>query len=159
METKNFHSNLIVPADIDFAVAVRGYTFILMQEYLRLHKKTSYRIQQVIDELFINAVRYGSSSDQTVSLTYTLKDDILTIEVEDSGTGPHKIKAERLAEIIEQRRDYYKDLKDKKQINQALSGRGLPEIVFSWMDDIEFTNNERGGITVIAIKKVPNEQT
>jgi anti-sigma regulatory factor (Ser/Thr protein kinase) len=157
MTIKNFTSILEVPADIDFAVAVRGYTFIVIQEYIGAGRKIAYRIQQVIDELFINAVRYGSAVTEKVTLTYVLENGILSIEVADTGTGAQKVTAKELEGLIAQRREFYQNLKKQNKINQALGGRGLPEIVYSWMDSIDLKDNDRGGISITAVKNIYNE--
>lgn len=156
MSYKQFTSTLVTPADVNFAVAVRIYTFTILREILGLNHKVSYRLQQVVDELFINAVRYGSKEGEKVWLTYAVKNDILSIDVEDSGTGLYPIKAEKLLHHIEKGKEHFKTLKEENKIYQALSGRGIAEIITHWVDKLDITDREEGGLKISVQKNLNN---
>jgi len=91
-----------------------------------------------------------------VWLTYTVKDDILTMVVEDSGTGIYPVKAEKLLQHIEKGKEHFKTLKEENKVYQALSGRGIAEIITHWVDKLQIEDRDDGGLKVTVQKNLIN---
>jgi len=80
----------------------------------------------------------------------SVKGKRLEIFVEDTGTGIHQKTAKEMTALLEERRRA-----DPTQM--GIRGRGLSQIVSSWTDLLEFTDNEKGGLTAHVMKNVENE--
>jgi anti-anti-sigma factor len=112
----------------------------------RFCKEWCNRLKLVADELFMNAVKYGSTKDKSVVyITFLYDEDEIQLTIEDDGTGADPISAEKLQEIIH---------KNEKNMDVSrTSGRGLSMITKLWTDDMALTKSEHGGISVSVRKK------
>ena len=104
-----------------------------------------HRLVLVVDEVFMNAVKYGSVENKNqVHINFYPKTDHLYIEIEDEGAGEKKVEIEELRGIIsanEENNDLTKS-----------SGRGLSMIVTSWTDRYEIERSDRGGTKICLTK-------
>lgn len=133
--------SLTVPADLRCSALVRTAAknaFDLAQ----IPYTWGFRLTLVIDELFMNAVKYGSASPtETVALHFYLKKDKVVIAIEDSGTNKkHSVTPQALRAIM-----------NKNIIENDLSkvsGRGLALITKSWTDDFTISRSSLGGIKI-----------
>lgn len=137
---------ITLPSNSYFVSGIRDFTLTLIKNTTHFAEKWAYRFQSVVDELCNNAIEFGSDEKADIKVTFNYKkEEFLEIYVEDTGTGKVKTKAEDIKKTVEERRDpEYKFV--------GLRGRGLPKIVSEWTDELEFTNNPNGGITVKAKK-------
>ncbi|MFN7161151.1 MAG: ATP-binding protein [Candidatus Gracilibacteria bacterium] len=141
--------SLTVPADLRCSALVRKAAknaFDLAQ----IPYTWGFRLTLVIDELFMNAVKYGShSAKNTVELHFYLKKDKVVIEMEDSGTQKkHKVSPKQLMAIMNENQ-MHNDL-------TKVSGRGLALIVKSWTDSFAITKSKQGGIKIKVEKYFAN---
>jgi anti-anti-sigma factor len=105
------------------------------------------RLKLIVDELFMNAVRYGSTENVSlVHATFMYDENEIRFTIEDDGTGKQSVPADELQNII-QRNEMNKDF-------TRTSGRGLSMITKVWADDMQITKSEHGGIAVTIAKKI-----
>ena len=137
--------DLKIPADLRFSAGVREFIdeFCLFCEFERT---TCNQIKLIIDELFMNAVRYGSGSNSDVKLTLGYHQNLLKGMIEDAGEGREQIKKEELEKIIL--------TQTNNNVITKTSGRGLAQIVKRWTDKMEIKNNAKGGIVITFEKKI-----
>lgn len=137
---------LKLPANLHYSSVLRhmaGELFAMA----KFSKAWSSRLKLVVDELFMNAVRYGSTPNtSTVTITFNLDENGIECVMEDDGTGSLAVPAE--------------ELKKKIVANEAntditrTSGRGLSMITKLWTDGMEITKSEFGGIAVKISKEL-----
>lgn len=137
---------LNIPANLKFSSLVRHFTgeFFI---YVGFTKEWSSRLKLVVDELFMNAVKYGSTEDKsTVHLIFYYNENMVEFIIEDDGTGAQKISVEELK------------IRIKKNTNEssaiATSGRGLALITHLWTDEIKIEQSNFGGIAISFSKKI-----
>lgn len=133
--------SLTVPADLRCSLLVRTMAknaFDLAQ----VPYTWGYRLILVIDELFMNAVKYGSrSTTDTVELRIYLKKDKVVVEIEDNGTSEaHKVSPKQLQAIMEGH--------ESNEDLSKVSGRGLSMITKAWTDSFIISKSKRGGIKI-----------
>ncbi len=140
---------LTVPADLKYSSVVRD-TVKQSLDTTNTSSTWIYRLVLVVDELFMNAVNYGSAgAGDVVTTRVAITQDGITIEIEDTGNGHGKVLTpEALAEIIDQNVDTMDLTKD--------SGRGLAMITKAFTDTLDITRNEMGGTTVKIHKAFAN---
>ena len=110
----------------------------------------AYRFQSIVDELCNNAIEHGSKDGDTITIVF--KNDpknYIQIMVKDKGTGKTPMKAANINKLVN-------DRKEQNILNGLIRGRGLPKIVSEWTDELEFSDNEQGGINV-RVKKYLND--
>lgn len=140
---------IILPTNAYFLSGVRDFTKTIVQNITGFSEQWSFRFQSVVDELVNNAIEFGSAPGQNVKITFvSVKGKQIEIYVEDTGTGSSKKTAQEMTKLVEERRQI-----DPTQIT-TLRGRGLAQIVASWTDILEYQDNEQGGLTVHAIKRL-----
>lgn len=132
---------LSVPADLRCSLLVRTAAknaFDLAQ----VPYTWSYRLTLVVDELFMNAVKYGSqSTSDSVDVRIFLKRDKLIVEIEDAGTHQsHKITPKQLQAIMEGN--------EANPDMTRVSGRGLSMITKAWTDSFIISRSKKGGIKI-----------
>ena len=136
-------SYLEVPADLYFSAVIRDFA----KDIFRLagfDEKWQNKLKLVVDELFMNAVKYGSNEKNNVYLIFEILADGVFFSIEDTGTGEKGCSVEELKRKIEDQ---------KKNTNLAkTSGRGLAMFTSEWSDLFEVTKSEHGG-TKISFKK------
>ncbi|MBT4937414.1 STAS domain-containing protein [Candidatus Peregrinibacteria bacterium] len=140
---------ILVPADLSFSSGVRE----IAQEAARragFERKQTNMVRLVIDELFMNAVRYGSKEKSHVFFEIIIEESQLICAIEDEGKGEHKVTADELKNIIQKETD-------NVSLNKA-HGRGLAQITSTLVQAFEITDKENGGLRIeFVIKKQLSE--
>lgn len=143
-ELKSIH--LKVPANLCYSALVRNMANDVLG-FVHINDTWRNRLKLVVDELFMNAVRYGSTEDSSwVHVVFSYHDALFHFVIEDDGTGEKAISAD--------------ELRSKMNANQIdsspdkLSGRGLSLISASWADDIKIEDSDKGGIKITFSKKI-----
>lgn len=146
--------SIILPTNAYFVAGIRDFAMTVTRNMTGFSEQWAYRFQSVVDELTNNAIEFGSAAGESVKITFvSVKNKYIEVFVEDSGTGKKKMSAADMMQYLED----HKKL-DPTKIT-SIRGRGLSQIVSSWADSVEFTNNEKGGLTAHVIKNFdPNEQ-
>lgn len=142
---------ILVPADLSFSSGVRE----IAQEAghrAGFEKKQTNMVRLVVDELFMNAVRYGSSEESHVFFEIIIEEAKLICAMEDEGKGDQKINAAELKSIIQKE-------SDNVSLNKA-HGRGLAQITSTLVQAFEVSDKEGGGLRIefIIDKKVNEEK-
>lgn len=140
---------LTVPADLKYSSVVRD-TVKQCLDTTNTSSTWIYRLVLVIDELFMNAVNYGSANaEDTVTLRVFVTKEGIYIEMQDSGNGHCKtLTPEDLNAIIN-------DNSTAMDLTRE-SGRGLAMITRAFTDSFEFSKNEAGGTTITIYKAFAN---
>lgn len=99
---KNFR--FIVPASLNYSESVRMVSMEVWDDAW-FDKREKNMIRLVIDELFMNAVKYGSNETSTVLVEWGFEWDTVFFAVEDEWKWKNKISAEDLLKIIEEEKD------------------------------------------------------
>lgn len=149
--TKALNITICVPANLKFGAGVRqilGDAF----DVVGFEKMWQEKLKMIIDELFMNAVKYGSKEDESiVTIQAKAVDNGIMCSVSDRGQGKKQITAQELKKIIETN-------KNNTDITK-ISGRGLAMFTSEWTDSFEIQNNEDNGISVTFEKFIPPEET
>ena len=131
---------ITVPANLSHSSFLRHVVSELF-ETAKFSKQWASRLKLVVDELFMNAVKYGSTENTSfVHVTFEYDDSGVWFTIEDDGTGPEDASVEALQQKIQQ-----------NQANTDLaktSGRGLAMITSLWTDGMEVKKSSFGGILV-----------
>lgn len=142
MDTPTSAISLTVPADLRQSQLVR----MTVKQALELTDMPAcwvYRLMLVLDELFMNAVKYGSSVGDTVLVEVISKQKGVHIRVSDMGHTENKedsMTPRRLSHIVR-----------KNAAREGMlhtSGRGLALIANAWTDKLSIRQSEFGGISV-----------
>lgn len=144
MQKQKIELNL--PANLKFSSLVRHLTgeFFI---YVGFTKEWSSRLKLVVDELFMNAVKYGSTEDtSTVRIVFGYNEEMVEFRIEDDGTGAQKISAKELKARIQKNTD-------ENEVTST-SGRGLALITHLWTDEIKIEPANAGGIAISFSKKI-----
>lgn len=137
---------ITLPTNAYFMSGIRDFTLNMIKNTTNFEEKWAFRFQSVVDELCNNAIEYGSSPGSEIRITFTYaKDDYLEIDVEDTGTGKNRMKAEELKKLFDERRE------PNYQFT-GIRGRGLVKIIGEWSDEIKFEDRPEGGLKV-SVKK------
>ncbi|MCK9186069.1 ATP-binding protein [Candidatus Gracilibacteria bacterium] len=137
---------ITLPTNAYFMSGIRDFTLNMIKNTTNFEEKWAFRFQSVVDELCNNAIEYGSSPGSEIRITFIYaKDDYLEIEVQDTGTGKNRIKAEELKKLYEERREPAYQF-------TGIRGRGLVKIIGEWSDEIKFEDRPEGGLSV-TVKK------
>lgn len=138
---------VIIPTTAYFQSGLRDFTMNIVRNLSGFSEQWAFRFQSVMDELVNNAIEFGSAPGSDIKITFvSKKKERVEIFVEDTGTGSVKIDPNELTKLVEERK-----VLDPTQIT-TIRGRGLPQIVANWTDSLEFTKNEKGGITSHVVK-------
>ncbi len=145
---------IIIPTNAYFMAGIRDFTMTVTQNMTGFSQQWAFRFQSVVDELTNNAIEFGSAAGEDVTITFvSVKNKYIEVFVKDTGTGSKKMTAADMMQYLESHKNI-----DPTSIT-TIRGRGLSQIVSSWADEIEFTDNKEGGITAHVIKRFdPNEQ-
>lgn len=131
---------ITVPASLNYSSFLRHLVSELF-DTAKFSKQWTSRLKLVVDELFMNAVKYGSTKNKSsVYVTVEYDDSGVWFTIEDDGTGPEEASIELLQQKIK-----------KNQANTDLtktSGRGLAMITSLWTDGMEVEKSPHGGILV-----------
>lgn len=146
MENKNIQ--LILPADLQFSNAIRSFISDILT-LLQVKSLWNNRIVLMADEIFMNAVKYGSDQHNGhVYINLEIDKEKIILNIEDEGKGEKKIDPEELEKII------HNNSLDKTLIKT--SGRGLALIVKNWADNVRFLHSDEGGLKISITKKLEN---
>jgi len=141
---------ITLPTSAYFMSGIRDFTLNMIKNTTNFPEKWAFRFQSVVDELCNNAIEHGSAPESEIRITFIhVKDDYLEIEVEDTGTGKDKIKAEELTKIIESR-------KAPGYAFTGIRGRGLVKIVSEWTDELKIEDRPEGGLRLTIKKYLKN---
>jgi len=143
---------MTLPTNAYFLSGIRDFTFNLTKNLTQFSEQWAHRFQSVVDELCNNANEHGSANGEFITVKFIAKtNEWLEVHVSDSGTGPDKFKANELKDLVSTRQQ---EMTSGKFL--GIRGRGLPQIVANWTDELVFEDNENGGVTV-KIKKYLKE--
>lgn len=131
-----FRADVSLSSDVRDAVAAFCARHGVGHPYLN-------RAQVIADELYMNAVKYGSASrSDVVSLGMGIGDGTLSLSVEDRGTG-NGMTAEELRSRV------------NGHLHQGqptdVDGRGLALIVGGWSREMRIEQGALGGIKVTSV--------
>ena len=137
---------LSIPANLNYSALIRHIADEVF-EIAKFSKAWCSRLKLVADELFMNAVRYGSTEDKSlVYITFLFDENEIQFTIEDDGTGSHAISVEDLKNIIQEN--------EKNADLTRTSGRGLSMITKLWTDQMSITKSQHGGIAISFVKSV-----
>ena len=137
---------IAVPADLNFSSLLRHIADEIFS-MAKLDKSWCSRLKLVVDELFMNAVKYGSTEfSSIINALFEYDGNEVKFTIEDDGTGKQAASAEELQNII-QKNENNKDF-------TRTSGRGLSMITKVWTDDMKVTKSQLGGIAITISKKI-----
>jgi anti-anti-sigma factor len=139
--------SLHVPANIHIAAAVRNISEYIFTEVGFSEVQIS-RLKLVFDEIFMNAVKYGSMEGSLLDIVFEFENNTLKVLFEDEGSE-NGISAEDLQQIISQQKTNTDP--EKK------SGRGLAQIAGKWADDLKIWNGTKGGLCIAFYKNLKEE--
>ena len=144
MISQNIEFN--IPANLQFAAFIRNISNDVF-ELAGFNPGWCNRLKLVVDELFMNAVRYGSTENTSkVHIRFVYDDKKIEFIIADDGTGSKSVDVENLKKIIQ------------KNINNTdftrTSGRGLAMIAHLWTDELKVNKSTYGGTEVSFVKKV-----
>lgn len=105
------------------------------------------RLKLVVDELFMNATRYGSTKDSKLYLCYCFEKESVDFLIEDEGGKNLNMTAEELKKIVSKNVAEINDLTKK-------NGRGLALFSRLWTDQLTIQDSQHGGIAVSFSKKI-----
>lgn len=130
-------------ADLKYSQSVRHFAerFFVSNN---LSFKWAKRLTLVLDELYMNAVSYGSSKDSRVLLRFYADSEKVVFSIQDDGTGAKTAKASELQAIVEQ--------KGREMDHHKTSGRGLSMITSQWTDECVADDVQGGGIVITCTK-------
>ena len=101
------------------------------------------RAQVIADELYMNAVQYGSARESDlIFLGIEIGNGTLSISVEDRGAKT-EVTPEKLRALIALHR--------MQQQATDTAGRGLSMIVMGWSKDVHIEHSLLGGLKVISV--------
>lgn len=149
MENNRNMIDLKIPADLHFSAGVRECVSEFC-EYNQFAGNIKNQLKLIIDELFMNSVRYGSAKGALVIVKLEYKDKKIFGKVEDFGGGKNKVTVEDLKKIIVHQTN--------NNVITKTSGRGLAQIVNRWTDKMEIENNKEGGIRLTFEKTVEQDE-
>ncbi len=137
---------LNLPANLDHSSLVR-HTADEVFAAAKFSKPWCSRLKLVVDELFMNAVRYGSTQGKSIVYTmFEYDENGMQFTIEDDGTGENAISAEELQKKISEN-EQNTDL-------TRTSGRGLSMITKLWTDGVTIQKSQYGGIAINFSKKL-----
>ncbi len=145
---------IILPTSAYFMSGVRDFTMSIVENMTGFPEKWAYRFQSIVDELCNNAIEHGSAPGKEVRVTFVSRaGESIYVSVEDSGTGPSKVTAEEMYDIVRERQ-----VQLGSNTYSSIRGRGLAQIVSQWTDELKFDNIPEGGLKVSVLKRLdPSE--
>lgn len=141
---------ITLPTNAYFMSGIRDFTMSMIRNMTQFTEQWAYRFQAVVDELCNNAIEHGSAPKQEIKITFiNYPGDSIEIIVEDTGTGPKRLKAADLQKLVEERS------KPTYPFTE-IRGRGLAKIVAAWTDELEFSDLPNNGIRTRIRKYLKN---
>lgn len=142
---------LTLPAHVEFSGFLREVSKRFF-EHIGFNEPWVHRLEVVLDELFCNAVEYGSDVHSQVYLTFLFDDHDLVMRIEDEGRGEHKLTAAQLSDLIDANQQALLDA-------GKFSGRGLALISSFWSDQFQIADSLHGGLMVALKKSLASQET
>lgn len=144
---------IIIPTNAYFMSGIRDFTMTVTQNMTGFSQQWAYRFQSVVDELTNNAIEFGSAPGDNIKITFvSIKGKYIEVFVEDSGTGVQKRTAAEMMQYLQEHKDI------NPTMITSIRGRGLSQIVSKWADQVEFIDNEQGGLTAHVIKQFKDDE-
>lgn len=141
---------VLLPANLSYSSAVRDIAQEAAKE-AGFERKQTNMCRLVVDEIFMNAVRYGSNKDSHVFIEGVINENQLIFAVEDEGKGAKHVNAAELKTIIQQEVD---NVSLKKT-----HGRGLAQITSNLVKAYEIYDKEGGGLRIEFVLEKQDEIT
>ena len=142
-----------LPNNAYFISGIRDFTLALIKNMTDFSEQWAFRFQSVVDELCNNAIEHGSKAGENINVFFICNPHkSVEIIVQDTGSGPNKVKAEDLKKILAERRK-------PGYVHTGIRGRGLSKIVSEWTDELDFTDLPNGGIQVRILKNLNDPKT
>ncbi|PCI24083.1 hypothetical protein COB57_05825 [Candidatus Peregrinibacteria bacterium] len=141
---------ILIPANFSFSTAIRE---IAKESGILagFQQKQQNMLRLVVDELFMNAIRYGSNKESHIFVEAVIQGDSLVFAIEDEGKGETPIKAEDLKKIIQRETDCSN--------LEKTHGRGLAQITSNLVEAYEIIDKPEGGLRIeFSIKKQKDEE-
>lgn len=148
MEKQNIEIKF--PAQFEYGGILRDFAQGIF-ELVKLSEEWTERLKLVLDELYNNAVEYGSDSKSQVYVTFYFDEKEVGFYVEDEGRGPEKVYPLDLDTIIK------KNLQELQE-GEKDGGRGLAMISRRWADQLKIENSPHGGLLVGFKKTIVHEE-
>lgn len=142
MDMQASNISLTVPADLGCSQLVRQ-TVKHALELTPLPACWVYRLMLVLDELFMNAVKYGSGKKDAILVEVVRRRHSVLLRVSDRGHG--NMTPQRLSHIVR--------ANVAREGMLHTSGRGLALIARAWTDRLAIRRSTMGGILVEAEKR------
>ena len=140
---------ILVPANLKFSAGVREISKEAGINAGFSNKQVN-MFRLVIDELFMNAIRYGSDETSNVFVEIFIEENKLICAVEDEGKGEKKITAEDLKTIIQR--------ETENTSLEKIHGRGLAQITSVLVKEFEVLDKENGGLRIEFIMEKCEDQ-
>lgn len=129
-----------LPTNAYFMSGIRDFTLSMIRNMTNFSDQWAFRFQSVVDELCNNAIEHGSAPKQEIRVQFVYyPEESLEIIVDDTGTGPNRLKAAELQKLVAER------VKPGYSFTE-IRGRGLAKIVSAWTDELEFSDLPGGGL-------------
>jgi len=142
------HIALDIQAIAENASRVRG----LVKEFLSESRFSPMWIERLVliaDELFTNAVKYGSMEEDHVKVEATMRDNCFTLSVTDTGNAHGgAVEVCHIEKLME---------RNSERGERAIRGRGLAFITKQWSDTLDIIKTEQGGFCVRITKDAANQ--
>ena len=139
-----------LPANLEFSSLVRRFSEEIFS-HIGFVQEWSDRLKLVVDELFMNAVRYGSQADEgRIYVVFEFDEVAVNFRVEDEGGGSKKISAQELRDLVQRNSS---EMADKTKTN----GRGLALISNLWTDELQVEESHYGGVAISCKKIISND--
>ena len=145
--TKTKRVHITVPTDIYFVSGIRSFALDVTKNIAGLNQQWCHRLQTVTDELVNNAVEHGSAKNGVVSISFDIVPKTsLSICVSDKGGGK-KVDVALLEKKVAE------EMTQHETPSLSSRGRGLM-IIHSWTDELSFSENDDGGVSVRVTKHI-----
>ncbi len=149
-EQKPIEITIILPTQAYFLSGIRDFTLNLIKNMTHFEEKWAFRFQSIVDELCNNAIEHGSKAGEMIRILFINDPEkFIEITVQDTGTHDPHMTASEIQKLVDERRA-------DQSFNTMIRGRGLPKIVAEWTDELEFKDNENGGVDV-RVRKYLND--
>ncbi|MBI5755216.1 ATP-binding protein [Candidatus Peregrinibacteria bacterium] len=147
---KPIHITITLPTNAYFLSGIRDFTLSLTKNLTGFNDQWAYRCQAVIDELCNNAIEHGSLPGEEITIMFiSVKGEYIEFIVEDKGSN-EKVTSADMNRLISER------MSPTYEQKLGVRGRGLPQIVAGWTDEVEYTDAKPKGLRVRVRKYVKN---
>lgn len=135
---------LSVPAHLRFSAGVREFA-TECADLANFSSRDKNMFRLIVDELFMNAVRYGSDPESDVTVRFEVSEAKIRGMIEDQGRGKEKVSAKKLIQILEAE-------KENNSLHKT-HGRGLAQIASMLTSFFQISDRPEGGISVVFEKE------